>query len=119
MSVGDIVVPYLKKRGYVGVGRVESTVMPVSDFRYKGHALSASMLKQPGMLRHAADAGRSEYVVPIKWVRAVPAAEAQFRRRTGLFTTQLVVASLSRQPRTLRFVEDAFGVSISELASAA
>ncbi|WP_337287063.1 GIY-YIG nuclease family protein [Candidatus Methylomirabilis sp.] len=118
LPVGEIVVRYVKKRGYVGVGRVESAVMPVSDFRYKGCALLASMLTQPGLLRHAADAARSEYVVPIEWIRAVPAAEAQFRRRAGLFTTQLVVAALSRQPRTLRFVEDAFGVSISELASA-
>jgi hypothetical protein len=118
LSVGDIVVPYLKKRGFVGIGRVESAAMPVSDFRCKGRPLSASMLKQPGMLRRAADAERSEYVVPVKWVRAVPATEAKFRRRAGLFTTQLVVASLSRQPGTLRFVEDAFGVSINKLTSA-
>ena len=75
------------------------------------------MLKQPGLLRHSDDAARSEYVVGVKWIRETSAAEARFRRRAGLFTTQLVVAALARQPRTLRFLNESFRVNIEGLAS--
>jgi len=119
LSIGDVIVPYLKSHGFVGIGRVAQEPVPVFDFRYRGRRLSAHMLKQPGLLRHAGDAERSEYVVGVKWIRQVSAAEAKFRRRGGLFTTQLVVAALARQPRTLRFLNEAFRVNLERLTSEA
>ena len=107
----------LKSHGYVGIARVAAESVPVADFRYRGRRLSGPMLKQPGLLRHAEDAARSEYLVGVKWIRQMPAAEAKFRRRAGLFTTQLVVAGLARQLRTLRFLNEAFQVNIERLAS--
>jgi LEM-3-like GIY-YIG domain len=117
LTIGDVIVPYLKNHGYIGIGRVVQESVPVSDFRHRGRRLSASMLKQRGLLRHAEDAARSEYLVGVKWIRHVAAAEAKFRRRGGLFTTQLVVAALAKQPRTLMFINEAFRVNLERLTS--
>jgi hypothetical protein len=73
------------------------------------------MLEQPGLLHHCNDAARSEYLVTVKWARQVSDIDAAFRSRAGLFTTQLVVASLAKQSATLRFVEARFGVSFPAL----
>ena len=117
LTIGDIVVPYLKGYGYVGIGRVRRESVPVSEFRYKGRALSPSMLRQPDLLRRTADAERSEYLVGVRWLRAVAPEEAKFRRRASLFTTQLIVASLAAQPRTLQFIERSFGIDIGRITA--
>lgn len=117
LTVGDIVVPYLKGYGYVGIGRVSRESVPVSEFRHKGRPLSLSMLQQPRLLRRASDAARSEYLVGVRWLRAVAPEDAKFRRRAGLFTTQLIVASLAAQPRTLQFIAKSFGINIGRITA--
>jgi len=118
LTVGDLVVAYLKRHGYVGVGRVRRESVPVAEFRYKGRPLQPPMLQQSGLLHRATDGARSEYLVGVRWIHTVSAANAKFRRRAGLFTTQLVVASLAAQPRTVRFIEASFGVKLARLAGA-
>jgi hypothetical protein len=60
-------------------------------------------------------AARSEHLVAVKWAVHLSSDEAVFRKRAGLFTTQLIVASLANQTKTLRFVEENLRVSLSEL----
>jgi hypothetical protein len=46
---------------------------------------------------------------------SMPREKAKFKAKAGLFTTQLIRASLASQPATLRFVEESFSLSISAL----
>jgi hypothetical protein len=101
--------------GYVGIGKVTSGSVAVRDFRYNGIRLERRILKGPDLLHDADDAERCEYLVGVKWIKTVPREQARFRRRSGLYTTQLIVASLSRQPKTLRFLEQEFNLSFDRL----
>ena len=119
LSVGDIVAAYFKKEGYkngyVGVGRVVKPSVPVADFRFNGRPLSRRMLKGPDLLHDAEDAAECEYLVSVKWIKKVLPENAQFRKRAGLFVARRIVASLSRQHRTLEFLERQFGVDFKKL----
>ncbi len=46
-----------------------------------------------------------------------PATNAMFLSNAGLYTPQRVVASLAHQPKTKKFVDEAFGVSLDNLAA--
>ena len=48
-------------------------------------------------------------------VRARKGDEAFFKPKAGLFTSQLIRASLSNQPKTVDFLERSFEISIPEL----
>jgi hypothetical protein len=45
----------------------------------------------------------------------VDKSEAFFQSNAGLFTTQLIRASLSGQPKTIAFIEQAFNINVREL----
>jgi len=75
LVVGDIVIAYLKKHGYVGVGRVIKTAVPVNDFRYKGKSLRSVKLIQPNLFENS-DNVKSEYLVKIEWIKSVESSEA-------------------------------------------
>jgi hypothetical protein len=115
LEVGDIIAAYLKRKGYIGIGRVTAKSVPVRDFRYNGHRLQRHGLKGPDLFHDADDAERCEHLVGVKWIKTVPSEEARFRKRAGLFTTQLIIASLSRQPKTLRFLQEEFKVDFGKL----
>jgi hypothetical protein len=115
---GDVVAAYLAKAGFVGIGIVEDPAVPVERFKFKGRPLRNFRLVQPLIYENAHDPERSEYVVSVRWVKSVARARAHFKRKSGLFTTQLIRASLSRQPRTLKFLENAFEVEIRSLLAA-
>lgn len=117
LAEGDIVVPYLKGKGYVGVGRVLARAVPYLDFRHEGRLLEHFDLAAPHMSENSEDLARSEYILRVEWVAAVPRSEAKWQSKSGLFTTQLVRASLDRQPTTVAFVEKAFGVNLQALAT--
>jgi len=115
LAEGDVVVPYLKGRGYVGVGKVLARAVPYLDFRLEGKLLRDFDLVAPEMAENSDSLVNSEYVLRIEWIASVPRSEAKWKSKSGLFATQLVRASLDRQPVTVAFVEDAFGVRLQEL----
>lgn len=115
LEPGDFVVAYLKGAGYVGVGKVIDSAVPVSRFLFEGRPVAIQKLTQPGLLKRAADPVTTEYLVRIEWVASVAGRDAKFKPRSGLFTTPLIRASLARQPKTLQFVEEAFGISWNQL----
>ena len=117
LSEGDVVVPYLKGKGYVGVGKVIARAVPYLDFRHDGRLLQDFNLAAPDMSENSNDPANSEYVLRVEWIATVPKSEAKWQSNSGLFTTQLVRASLDRQPTTVEFVEKAFGVRLQELAT--
>jgi hypothetical protein len=113
LSVGDIVAAYLSQKGYVGVGRVVAPPIPSLNFRFNGHPLTKQMLKGPGLLHDKDDQNKCDYLVGVKWIRKVSSDDA--RKRPGTFAARQIVASLSRQPNTLKFLEQEFRLKFDKL----
>jgi hypothetical protein len=105
LEIGSLIVAYLSRHGYVGVGRVIAKPVPSRDFRHRGKPRRPKMLVGPKLLHDAKDYDECEHLIAVKWVKHVPQEDARFRRKTGLFTTQLIVASLAGQPKTLEFLQ--------------
>jgi len=116
LAEGDVVVAYLKGKGYVGVGKVLARAVPYLDFRREGRLLQDFNLVAP-MWENSDDPAKSEYVIHMHWLASVPRTEAKWQSNAGLYTTQLVRASLERQPITVAFVEREFNVSLKTLAT--
>lgn len=117
LEVGDIVVAYLKGHGYVGVGRVKAKAVPYLDFRYEGRLLGDFPLVQPNVSHgNSTNLVTCEYLAKIDWIASVPREDAKWISNAKLFTTQLVRASLDSQPKTIDFIDDAFGLNLQQLA---
>ena len=116
LEEGDVVVAYLKGAGYVGVGVVRSAAVPYADYRSNGMTLAQDELEEPNLGHDSDDLAVCEYIVGVEWIATVDRGNAKWLPRTGLFTSQLVRASLDAQPATMAFVEEAFGVDLAALA---
>lgn len=90
LSPGDRVWVNLPGRGYVGVGRVLQAVQPASAFTVptpQGDKPAAEVLSTGERNRAtAADPELAEYYVRVRWLAAVPAAQAV--NEIGLFGNQ-------------------------------
>ncbi|UOV09234.1 GIY-YIG nuclease family protein [Pseudoxanthomonas sp. F37] len=117
LAEGDVVVAYLKGSGYVGVGKVLARAVPYLDYRHEGRLLEHFDLVAKDMAENSDSVADSEYVLRVEWIVSVPRTEAKWEPNSGLYTTPLVRASLERQPQTISFVENAFGVQLRELAT--
>lgn len=99
---------------YVGIGKVVEKAKRVIDFRFDGKSLKNQNLASPDLFKNS-DNENSEYLVKIKWIKSVPANEAKWRNNFGLFTTQLIKASLENQINTIKFLEKEFEVSFQNI----
>jgi hypothetical protein len=115
LQAGDVVVAYLKKHGYVGIGIVEHPTVRVKDFRYQGKELKQCKLQQKNIYDNSDDTDNSEYLIKVRWVKTVDADKPKWKAKAGLFTTRLVRASLSNQTKTLRFLESEFDIKFNTL----
>ena len=115
LAEGDVVVAYLKRKGYVGIGKVISRALRYSEFRCEGQLLHELNLLTPAIRANCDDPVKSEYVIGVRWIKSVSRSEAKWKRLAGLYTTQLVRASLERQVTTLAFVEKEFNVDLKAL----
>jgi uncharacterized protein len=113
--VGDVVVAYLKRKGYVGVGLVTKLAVMAKDFRVNGKRLDELDLVCEGMMENADDPEKAEYPVRVEWKLTCDASEAKWDRKRGLFTTRMARASLQNQPKTLDFVSSAFNIDLRSL----
>lgn len=111
---GDMVVAYLKRYGFVGIGLVEEKAVHVDDFRYLGKTIRDLELMEPFIIDNH-DNEKAEYLVKVKWLKSVDRKDAKWKKNNGLFTTQLIKASLLGQPQTIEFLEKSFDVRFSEL----
>lgn len=116
LTEGDVVIAYLKGTGYVGVGKVAARAVPYLDYRHEGRLLQDNDLVATSIDHDAENLALTEYVLKVRWVSAVPRSEAKWTPRSGLFTTQLIRASLENQPQTVEFIESAFAVKLRDLA---
>jgi hypothetical protein len=106
---GDRIVVYQKGAGYVGYGIVKAPSVIASDFKTESGPLLEQKLTQPGIARPGEDVARAEHVVGVDWIKTVPIADA--KRFDGLFANQNIVCKL-RDPKTIEFLRDQFGVSL-------
>jgi hypothetical protein len=114
LEPGDTVVAYLKNHGYVGIGKVIEKAVRVNEFRINGKSLKYFELKAPVIFDNC-DNEKSEYPVKIEWIKTVDSKNAKWKSKSGLFTTQLVKASLQSQPKTMEFLEQQFGIRFKDL----
>lgn len=112
---GDVLVAYLKRHGFVGVGQVSQRARPFHEVRVQGKLLNDFGPKTIGMGRYADDLDHCEYPILVDWIKAVGRTEAKWQSKSDLYATPLVKASLDNQPRTLSYIEHEFGVKLDDL----
>ena len=113
---GDIVAAFIKGWGYVGIGRITAPAKPIRDVKINGRPLIDLPLHCKKMTDNIESNDKCEHVALVKWVKAFGHGNAKWRKRSGLFSTQLIRASLDGQPTTKSFLEKQFAVKFSELA---
>jgi hypothetical protein len=113
---GDIVAAYLKGNGFVGIGRVKERAKPVREVMVNGRPLLSCELECTGLGGDAESNELCEYVVTVEWIRAVSRAEAKWNKKSRLYTTPLIRASLDGQPATIEFLEREFNLKLRDLA---
>jgi hypothetical protein len=111
---GDVFFAYLKRYGFVGLGRITRKAAMVRDVLIDGKPLLSFQLSAPLMSANSTDPELSEYVCVVEWIRGIPRAEAKKRSAPKLFTTTHVRASLDGQPGTVKFLEGEFGINVRD-----
>ena len=110
---GDIVAAYLKKYGFVGIGKVVEKAVPINDFQINKKPLHQIQLKCKNMFENS-DNEKTEYLVKIEWIKTVEKDDAEWRKKFGLFATQQVKASMQNQKKTLDFIEREFNIKFND-----
>jgi len=111
LSPGKRVFAYVGGAGYVGVGEVTGSVVPLRDLEVPLNGSLVRVVEQPDLpapLRERAlsdDEDMTEYAVPVRWLIARDADKAVTER--GLFASQVTVCKL-RDERTIEVVTSAF-----------
>lgn len=114
---GDIFAAYLKRHGFVGIGRIKSKAEMARDVRVDEKPLLSLPLLCRNMDDNSDDDELSEYVCLVDWIKTFPRNKAKRRSTPKLFTTTHVRASLDGQPDTITFLDEAFGVNLREMAA--
>jgi hypothetical protein len=108
---GSRVFVYIPKSGYVGVGTVMESVVPVSQFKVSLNGSELPVLNAPlrdlRMGEDLDDPERCEYLVRVEWIKTVSKAEAYWE--TGLFAIQHTACRLRNQ-FTIEKVSQHFGI---------
>ncbi len=112
---GDVFAAYLRRYGFVGVGRIKTKARMIRAVRLGTKALLDMPLRCTNMDDNCDSTELSEYVCLVEWVKTVPREQAKRRSSPKLYTTPLVRASLDRQPETVSFLESEFGISVRDL----
>lgn len=117
----DIVAAYWSKKGfkggYVGVGIVKSSAIPVKEFLVNEKPLYdlISSLSQPNIFENCNNPEKSEWVISVEWLATVASEECKHISKGGIFSTPSTKASLEKQIKTLKYLEAEFGVDFDEL----
>jgi hypothetical protein len=103
---GSRVFVHIPKTGYVGVGIVKESAVPVRDFKVSEDVVDSNVtmgsreipilhapLAAPNMDKNSDDLDLSEYLVRVEWIRTVPRTEAYWEK--GLFANQNTACRLT------------------------
>ena len=93
LDVGDRVWVKIPGKGFVGVGRVTGPRQSAADFEIEGKP-ALDVLNDGYHRKYSEDPEKSEYFVPVEWIKTVP--EAQAVHEVGMFGNQNTVC----KPRT-------------------
>lgn len=114
LEKGDIVTAYLKGKGYVGIGKVTEKAVRVNDFKIDEKLLSSYELKVKNIYNNS-DNENSEFLIKVDWIKAVSRDNAKWKPKSGLYSPQLIKASLENQPKTVDFLANEFDIDFKEL----
>ncbi len=114
LKKGDVVVAYLKRYGYVGVGTVDQEAVRPTQFSVGGKLLEEYMDANDPLFKNSSNE-KSEYLVKIKWMKSVAKDDAYWEKNAGLFTAQRVKVSLQNQKDTMTFLEEKFEIDFNNL----
>ena len=111
---GDIFAAYLKRRGFVGIGRIVERAKQIRDVKIKNKPLLNCDLACQLMSDNVESDDLCEYVALVEWKSTVGRKNAKWQ--PGLYTTTHVRASLDGQPETVKFLESQFKLNLRDLA---
>lgn len=114
---GDVFVAYLKKHGFVGVGKIKTRATMIRAVRIGAKPLLSLPLRCRRMDERVDDPELSEYTCLVQWIKTVPRDEAKWRSKPKLYTTTHVRASLDGQQQTVKFIEQEFRLSLGKLVT--
>ena len=113
-EIGDIACVYLSKHGYVGICRILSKAVLADKFKIDDK--SVFDIRTQGNYRKSAGIPENrEYMCRVEWIVAVDRKSAFFVKRSGLYTPQLIKASMQNQSNTIRLLEDHFKIKFKDL----
>lgn len=112
---GDVVAAYLKGHGFVGIGKILTNAQPIREVRIGGKPLLDLPLRCTRMGENKGSDENSEFVCLVTWIRYVERADAKWKRKSGLYTTTHIRASLDGQPDTIAFLNDSFNINLGDL----
>ena len=112
----DVVAAYLSGHGYVGLGRVVAEAVPAREFRAGQKPLGKLTLQAPDIMHDSDDLEKCEYVIKTKWLVAKKREDALWKR--GLFRARQTRVSLENQPKTLRYIEQEWGIRFEDVLEA-
>lgn len=116
LNDGDVIVAYISKKGYVGIGIVIAKAIRSREFRIGDKLLSdVKDLKCKNILDNSNSIEKSEYLVKVDWKYMVEKEKAKWEKKEKLFFTRLVKASMDKQTKTLRFLEKEFKMKFNDL----
>jgi hypothetical protein len=101
LAPGNRVFVHVPGNGYVGVGLVRDSVVPIVDFEVDGTPLLELPLASPALDLSLDDPERCEHVVRVDWIRAVPEEQAFWEK--GMFAIPISACPL-RQSFTIEKV---------------
>jgi hypothetical protein len=111
LFVGARVFACVPQRGYVGVGTVIESVLPVSEFNVNIDGATIPILSAPlrasNMADNVDDPEKSEYLVRVRWIQALTIDQAVWEK--GMFANQATTCRL-RHRFTLDRLTQRFGL---------
>lgn len=114
LQPGDRISVHIPQQGYVGVGEVTGTAAPARDasLMVDGQEKPFRELNfQAQTLHDETDDNLCEWVVPVRWLESVPAAQARWTK--GLFANQNSACKL-RSTVTLDWLKGAFAMAFGK-----
>ena len=116
LAPGARVWVYLPRAGYVAVGTVTASVVPLREFAVRDDTGEVRRLvdmptKAAHLVTSKWETRKTEHVVAVAWQKTVSSSEAVYEK--GFFTNQNVVCKPDspRWERTLSVLKQAFGVN--------
>ena len=111
LNKNDVIAAYIIGRGYVDIGRVLATSIPINKFLYNDKTLVGLNYLQNSLFNNSNQGNiKSEYAVKIHWTVPKEKSDAQWEKNAGLFASRLTQCSLENQPKTIEFIEKTFKV---------